>query len=135
MSAAPKDIDKKQTYYDSFRRNRYRLDTRFVLQDGKRHPFAVVCPGGGYGKVCSYVEGVPLARRLNKLGEERLRQLIAVQYADRIGTGTRTEAESAAVRDALIRALDELLAQQPCFTLKSLAVGGKELVGFLEYGI
>ena len=68
MPANLRDIDKKQRLYDMLRPNRYRLDDRFVLRDGKRHPFAVVCPGGGYFMVCSFVEGVPLAKRLNDLG-------------------------------------------------------------------
>ena len=47
MPANLRDIDKKQRLYDMLRPNRYRLDDRFVLRDGKRHPFAVICPGGG----------------------------------------------------------------------------------------
>lgn len=69
MAEKPIDLDQKQSIRDVFfRPNRYRLDDRFVLRDGKRHPFAVVCPGGGYQMVCSFIEGVPYAKKLNALG-------------------------------------------------------------------
>ena len=48
--------------------NDYELVTDFVINDGKKHPFALVIPGGGYWCVCSYVEGTPFARELNNQG-------------------------------------------------------------------
>lgn len=68
MASVPADLDKKQVFQDLHRLNRYRLDDRFVLRDGKKHPFAVICPGGGYGVVCSFIEGTPIARKLNERG-------------------------------------------------------------------
>lgn len=63
------DIDSRQSVTDKFFvSNRLHLDTRFVLRDGKIHPAAVICPGGAYEVVCRYIEGVPIARRLNELG-------------------------------------------------------------------
>ena len=56
-----------QSFYDAVRPNRYSLKS-YLLNDGKRHPFAVICPGGGYGMVCSAGEGRPFAEELNKLG-------------------------------------------------------------------
>ena len=44
------------------------MDTRFLLKDGKKHPLAILVPGGGYYLVCSFIEGVPIARKLNKKG-------------------------------------------------------------------
>lgn len=35
---------------------------------GKNRPFVLVLPGGGYGDVCSLIEGFPVAQRLNELG-------------------------------------------------------------------
>ena len=35
---------------------------------GNNRPFVLVLPGGGYGDVCSIVEGFPIAVRLNELG-------------------------------------------------------------------
>lgn len=40
----------------------------YLIRDGKKHPFAIICPGGGYSMVCSFVEGAPYAEQLNKLG-------------------------------------------------------------------
>lgn len=52
---------------DTYRRNEYGLKP-FLLRDGKKHPVAIICSGGGYRRVCSFVEGHPYAKRLNKLG-------------------------------------------------------------------
>lgn len=62
------DLDGAQSLHDIFRLNRYELDDRFVLRDGETHPFAVVCPGGAYSMVCSFIEGTPIARKLNDQG-------------------------------------------------------------------
>lgn len=68
MAERPIDLDSRQSMKDIFRANRYALDDRFVLRDGKMHPFAVICPGGAYQMVCSFIEGVPVAKKLNELG-------------------------------------------------------------------
>lgn len=69
MPERPKDVDIRQSIRDIFfTLNAYRLDDRFVIRDGKRHPFALLCPGGGYSMVCSFIEGVPIAKALNQRG-------------------------------------------------------------------
>lgn len=69
-----------------------------------------------------------LKRRLHKFGEEALWQLIEVQRADAMGKGTLTD-EEIEQRFAEIRAaLVELIASQPCVTLKDLAVKGGDLM-------
>ena len=68
MADRPIDLDRRQTLKDIYRLNRYALDDRFVLRDGRTHPFAVICPGGAYQTVCSFIEGTPIARKLNELG-------------------------------------------------------------------
>ncbi len=40
----------------------------FLVNDGLKHPFALICPGGGYTMVCSFIEGIPYAKRLNQKG-------------------------------------------------------------------
>lgn len=55
-------------FFRSFYRNRYKLNDRFVIRDGKKHPLAIICPGGGYKVVCSFIEGRPFAKELNKRG-------------------------------------------------------------------
>ncbi len=56
-----------QSWHDNHRPNGYGLKP-YLLNDGKRHPFAVICPGGGYSMVCAAGEGRPFAEELNKLG-------------------------------------------------------------------
>ncbi len=69
MADKSKDTDRKQAFRDVFLTpNRYRLDDRFVIRDGGKHPVAVLVPGGGYFTVCSFIEGVPIARKLNEKG-------------------------------------------------------------------
>lgn len=59
--------ERKQRIYDSLRPNKYALKP-YLVNDGKAHPFAIICPGGGYSMVCSAGEGLPFAQELNKLG-------------------------------------------------------------------
>ncbi len=35
---------------------------KYILKDGKNHPVAIICPGGGYHRVCSFIEGLPYAK-------------------------------------------------------------------------
>lgn len=58
------DPQKARDYYHP---NAYEL-VPYLVEDGQTHPAALICPGGGYGMVCSYVEGEPFARKLNALG-------------------------------------------------------------------
>ena len=68
-----------------------------------------------------------LLRRLDKYGETDLRALFLIHRSDRIATGyTTTEREDIRLKERM-DALDALLAEQPCFTLKDLAVNGRDL--------
>lgn len=69
MAHRPADVDVKQSIKDMFfASNQYKLDDQFVIRDGKKHPFAILVPGGGYYMVSSFIEGVPVARKLNQRG-------------------------------------------------------------------
>lgn len=52
---------------ESNRPNEYNL-YEYLINDGKKHPFAIICPGGAYEMVCDHMEGKPVAEYLNKLG-------------------------------------------------------------------
>ena len=54
-------------FFDTYRENRYQLKP-YLIRDGKPHPVAILCPGGGYRRVCSFVEGHPYAKKLNAMG-------------------------------------------------------------------
>ena len=69
-----------------------------------------------------------LKRRLNQLGEEALRQLIEVKRADALATGTKDTAAVEAHRVQTLSALDALLAENPCVTLRDMAVNGRDLM-------
>lgn len=68
-----------------------------------------------------------MLRLLNAIGEEAVRQLIAVKRADNM-------AQSVEFRDrqrdiaASERLLEEVLAEQPCVTLRQLAVNGQDMM-------
>jgi acetyl esterase/lipase len=67
MGNKPADFNSLQFVRDIFfTSNDMHVDARFVIRDGKRHPLAVICPGGGYETVCSFIEGLPFARKLNE---------------------------------------------------------------------
>ena len=68
-----------------------------------------------------------LLRRLNRFGEENLRALFLIHCADRIATGYSSPEREQARLQERIAALDALLAEKPCFTLKNLAVNGHDL--------
>ena len=69
-----------------------------------------------------------LKRRLNRLGEEALYQLIEVQRADALGKGTEAAADVEARTEELRLALTALLAERPCVTLRDMAVNGRDLM-------
>ena len=69
-----------------------------------------------------------LLRRLNRFGEEVLRQLIEVHRADGLGKGTVTPEIVEDWTATMYRSLDNVLAEKPCFTLRDLAVNGSDLL-------
>lgn len=69
-----------------------------------------------------------LKRRLSRLGEEALRQLIEVKRADALATGTKDIDAVEAHRADTLSALDALVAEQPCVTLRDMAVNGRDMM-------
>ena len=55
-----------QAAYDFWRPNKYGIKP-YLCKDGRKHPVAIICPGGAYSMVCSFVEGMPIAKALNKM--------------------------------------------------------------------
>ena len=54
-------------HFDTYRDNVFQLKP-YLLKDGKTHPVAIICPGGGYRRVCGFIEGHPYAKKLNAMG-------------------------------------------------------------------
>lgn len=74
------------------------------------------------------MEKPAILRRLNQFGEEGLDRLISVHMADGIAKGTlHPEVPNAWARD-MRKAVAEVLSERPCFTLKDLAVNGRDLM-------
>lgn len=69
-----------------------------------------------------------ILRRLNRFGEEVLRQLIEVHRADGLGKGTVAAEVIEDWTRNMYRSLDAVLAEKPCYTLKDLAVNGSDLM-------
>lgn len=64
----PVDADAKQFEDDLSMPSHYQLIDDYVLQDGKKHPFSIVVPGGSYRCVANFIEGKPIAQKLNQKG-------------------------------------------------------------------
>jgi tRNA nucleotidyltransferase (CCA-adding enzyme) len=69
-----------------------------------------------------------IKRSLSKLGEERFRQLIEVKRADTLAHSESVRAEGLSLLDDVMVVLDEIIEQQQCFSLKDLAVNGRDLI-------
>ena len=59
--------EKIEEFYSNVRPNRFGI-RKYLLKDGRKHKAAIIVPGGAYERVCSFVEGRPIAERLNALG-------------------------------------------------------------------
>ena len=66
-----------------------------------------------------------LRRRLSRWGMDAVRQLLALQRADRIATGTDVDDPRFARIEAILAQIE---AENACLTLKDLAIGGRELM-------
>ena len=71
---------------------------------------------------------------LNRIGEERLRQLVEVKKADTMAQSKRYRLGKLTLLDNILSIMDEIIEQQQCFSLKDLAVNGRDLIaiGILE---
>ena len=133
------DIDNEQTRKDILRKNIRAIDDRFVIRDGKTHPFAVVCPGGGYSLVCSYIEGTPVARRLNELGISVF--IVYYRVRGKAHFPHPQDDLADAVREILSRA-DEYCIDRNNYSVWGFSAGGHlagsfgtENMGYLHYDL
>lgn len=129
---------KQQAQKDFFRKNEYELK-EFIIKDGEKHPVSIICPGGGYSVVCSFVEGAPFARKLNEMGISA----VVVYYH------CRKKAAFPAPMDDLARAVREVLDRAEEWNLDTehysvwgssagghlAASFGTESIGYVKYGL
>lgn len=65
---------------------------------------------------------------LNRIGEEQFRRLLEIRKADVRAQNPRFEAERLQKVVKITEILEEILLQEQCFTLKDLAVNGRDLI-------
>lgn len=70
-----------------------------------------------------------LRRALSQLGEENLRLLLALQRADNLGQAPAYQPRRQAELTELEQMLEQLLAEDTCFSLRQLAVNGPGSAG------
>lgn len=67
-------------------------------------------------------------RWLNKIGENGLRQLVALKRADVMAQSELNRGERLMQLDGILACVETIIAQQQCFSLKDLAVNGRDLM-------
>lgn len=140
MAKRPVDVDVKQSIKDIFlNKNEYHLNYDYVISDGKKHPLAILVPGGGYQMVCSFIEGVPIAKKLNAQGISA----VIVYYR------VRKKGRYPNPMDDLARAVKEIFEKADAYNLDInnysvwgasagghlVASFGTDNMGYLKYGL
>lgn len=67
-------------------------------------------------------------RWLNKIGEDRLRQLLYVREADILAHAAGTQETRLDKCESLRSVLEDVLQQEQCFSMKDLAISGKDIL-------
>ena len=125
-------------WFDTNRKNKYALKP-YLVRDGQIHPVAIICPGGGYRRICSFMEGHPYAKALNRMGFHA----VVVYYR------VREQALFPAPQDDLARAVREVLdhardwkLDTEGYSLWGSSAGGHlagsfgtESIGYKHYGL
>lgn len=93
----------------------------YPLLNGAPHPFAVICPGGGYAKVSDPLEGEDFARRLNAAGCAAF--VVHYSVGERARFPAPLEDLAAAVRNILSRA-EELNVDPADYSVWGASAGG-----------
>lgn len=133
-----KDLSNPRIARDVFRENKYEL-VPFLVRDGEKHKLAVICPGGGYNMVCSYVEGEPYARALNALGISAV--IVYYRCRELAKYPAPQEDLARAVREILSRAEEWMLDVENYSVWGSSAGGhlaasfGTSSMGYAKYGL
>lgn len=129
---------KLQAIVDFWRPNRYGIK-EFAIQDGKKHPVAIICPGGGYGMVCSFIEGVPYAKKLNEMGYSAF--VVYYRIKKKAKFPAPQDDLAHAVRDILARA-EELNLDTDGYSVWGSSAGGHlaasfgtEAMGYPKYDL
>ena len=129
---------KIREWFDTNRKNKYALKP-YLVRDGQVHPVAIICPGGGYRRICSFIEGHPYAKALNRRGYHA----VVVYYR------VREQALFPNPQDDLARAVREVLTHARDWKLNTAGYSlwgssagghlagsfGTESMGYKHYGL
>lgn len=99
------------------KRMKYDNDTREKVVELIKYHDATIEPKHKYIK-----------KWLNRLGEEQFRRLLNVRTADILAQKTIPNDERFDRISMVLKLIDEILAAEECFTLKDLAINGKDLL-------
>lgn len=129
---------KLQEFYDRYRPSRYELK-KYLIKDGKKHPFALLCPGGAYWSVCSFVEGIPIMEKLKKKGYSVF--ILYYHVQDEARYPAPQEDVARALRDILDHA-QEYGVETEGYSIWGASAGGHlaasfgtENMGYIHYGL
>ncbi len=111
---------------DKLRPNRYYL-AEYVINDGKKHPFALILPGGAYSFVCTSGEGYPFAKKLNSMGYNAF--VLFYRCGRRFPYPVSLEDTTAGLRYVLDRA-DDLMLDTDGWSLWGSSAGGHLAASF-----
>ena len=99
----------------------------YLVRDGKKHPFALIAPGGGYLVIAAFKEGRPVAEELNKLGYHAF--VLYYSIRDRAAyPGPQTDLEHA-LREIFAHAND-LMVDTEGYSLWGFSAGGHLVSSF-----
>lgn len=125
-------------YTDTHRPNRYKL-VPHLIHDGKRHPLAIICPGGGYRRICGFIEGYPYAKKLNQMGYHAV--VVYYRVKDQARFPAPMDDLAQAVRTTLSMA-DRWNLDVQCYSVWGSSAGGHlaasfgtESVGWAKYDL
>lgn len=84
----------------------------------------------------SVIEPQPkvVRRWLNRIGEDRFRQLLDIRLADILAHAEGTQESRIERRNALKAILEDVIAERQCFSMKDLAVNGNDIMRELGIG-
>lgn len=111
----------------------------YLVNDGQKHPFAIICPGGAYGMVCSFVEGEPFAEKLNAMGYHAF--VLYYHVREKALYPAPQEDLARAVREVFDRAEEWMLDAENYSIWGSSAGGhlvasfGTEVMGYRKYNL
>lgn len=127
-----------QANRDYRHKNDYEL-VPFVINDGLKHPCALICPGGGYTMVCSFIEGIPYAEQLNKKGYSAF--ILYYHVREKAGYPAPQQDVARALGEIFSRA-DEWNIDTECYSVWGSSAGGHlaasfgtDEMGYKNYGL